>query len=160
VVRAYRLSTRRIMAWLGHAEVVPSRDVVTATSASSEQVMQGFLRTARNSSFFWRSESTAGLPLRGKLATLAVVQYFLYIFWTARCKRACSSATDLVLHPPSNFSMMTLRSSVGISDLFGRFSLSAAGAGCCGDMVMVVGEKAVAFVFASRCVFLRERTYL
>jgi hypothetical protein len=122
--------------------------------------MRGFLRTARSSSFFWRSESTAGLPLRGRLVTLLVVQYFLYIFWTARCERVCSSATDLVLHPASNFSMMILRSSVEISDLFGRLSLSAAGAGCCCDMVVVVGEKAVAFVFASRCVFLRELTHL
>jgi hypothetical protein len=108
--------------------------------------MRGFLRTTRSSSFFWRSEGTEGLPLRGILTTLAVVQYFLHIFWTARCERVCSSATDLVLHSPSNFSMITLRSFVEISDLVGRYSLSAAGAGCCGDMVVVVGEKAVAFV--------------
>jgi hypothetical protein len=55
--------------------------------------------------------------------------------------------------------MMILRSSVEISDLFGRLSLSAAGAGCCGDMA-VVGEKAVAFVFARGVFFYaNELTY-
>jgi hypothetical protein len=49
--------------------------------------------------------------------------------------------------------MMMLRSSVGISNLIGRFSLSVVGAGCCGGMV--VGEKMTAFVFASWSVLLR-----
>jgi hypothetical protein len=53
--------------------------------------------------------------------------------------------------------MMMLRSSIGISDLFGRFSLSVVGVGCCGGMVVVVvGHMVVAFVFASRFVLLRE----
>jgi hypothetical protein len=53
--------------------------------------------------------------------------------------------------------MMMLRSSIGIPDLFGRFSLSVVGVGCCGGMVVVVvGHMVVAFVFASRFVLLRE----
>jgi hypothetical protein len=125
--------------------------------------MRGFLRTARSSSFFWRSESTAGLPLRGRFATLLVAQYLWYIFRIVRCGRAWSSATDLVLHPASNFSMMMLRSSVGISDLFGRFSLSAAGAGCCVGMVMVVGEMGEKWSLHScscRGLFCHARTTL